>query len=124
MLIRALPLPELAPLEASDDGAGRDVPFTDVVELEDVPVLVLVFDNTVEDGVSVDAWFVLSAVEFTLAEDTADVDDAGAESVVLVDAVNSPFPELAAPPAPAPDDDPAVFDATVVGAVATDVDCM
>jgi hypothetical protein len=36
---------------------------------------------------------------------------------VLVAAVKSAFPELAAAPDPAPDDDPAVLDAMAVGAV-------
>jgi hypothetical protein len=63
--------------------AGRDVPFNDVVALEEVPVLVLVFPSTVEFelavavGESAEVWPLVSAVVLTLPPESADVDDAG-----------------------------------------------
>jgi hypothetical protein len=59
---------------------------------------------------------------FVVPEASADVDDAGVEMPLVEDALNSAFPELADAPDPAPDDDPAVFDATAVGAVLIDDD--
>ena len=105
---------------------GRVVPFSDVVALEEVPVLALALDRTVEfelaaeDGDSAEVWLIFNE-ELVVPDDSADVDDAGAESAALEDAVSSAFPELAAAPEPAPDDDPAVFDAMAVGAVPTEV---
>jgi hypothetical protein len=109
--------------------AGREVPFIEVVALEDTPVLPLVVDRTVafeldtEDVESADVWPTFNAADVVLPfpEDSAEVDDAGVEIATLEDAVSSPFPELAAAPDPAPDDEPAVFDAMAVGAVLTEV---
>jgi len=104
--------------------AARDVPLTEVVALEEIPVLVLALLRTVfvaDDGESAELEFTFSAVEVVLtpADDSADVEEAG---LVLEDVVSSAFPELAAAPDPAPDDDPALLDATAVGAVLMDVD--
>jgi hypothetical protein len=108
--------------------AGRDVPFNDVVALDEVPVPVLVFPSTVEFelavavGESAEVWVLFNAVVLTLPPENADVDAAGCVLVVLVAAVKSAFPELAAAPDPAPDDEPAVLDAMAVGAVLIDED--
>lgn len=109
-----------------DEDAGRDVPFNEVVALDDVPVLVLVLPRTVElelavaDGERADVWLLFREVELTLKLPAArgEVEDAGIALAEVVAAVSSAFPEFAVAPAPAPDDDPAVFDATVVGDVA------
>ena len=90
----------------------------------------LALDRTVElepvteDGESADVGFTFNAdvVVLTPAEDTADVDAAGVEREAPEAAVSSAFPGLAAAPDPAPDDEPAVFDAMAVGAVPIEVD--
>jgi hypothetical protein len=104
--------------------AGREVPLTEVVALAEIPVLVLALARivpVVEDGESAELEFTFSAVEVVLtpAEDSADVEEAGPE---LEDVVSSAFPELAAAPDPAPDDEPALLEATAVGAVLTELD--
>lgn len=117
----------LLPEEALDD-AGREVPLTDVVALEETPVLVLVLDNTValeldvEEGESADVELTLDAFDAVLAlpEASADVDDA--DGMAVEDAVSSAFPELEDAPAPAPEDEPAVFDAMAAGALLIEVD--
>ena len=75
------------------------------------------FELALEEGESADVWLTFIAVvaALVLAEDSADVDDAGAERAALEDAVSKAFPELAAAADPAPDDDPALFDAIAVG---------
>ena len=120
-----MPPPEpdaVAALEA----AGRDVPLTDVVALEDTPVFALALDITFElafpfEAVeSAEVWPAFNET-FGVPAESADVDDAG--EIALVELVlNSAFPELADAPDPAPDDDPAVFDAIAVGAVLIDDD--
>ena len=97
----------------------RDVPLTDVVALDDVPVLVLVVASTPEVVPDVDA-VDNAELEFTgdaadvdvvFPEDNADVDEA-AEETPLDDEEGVSSDVLAPPPPdPAPDDDPAVLDA-------------
>jgi hypothetical protein len=109
------------------DAAGRDVPLTDVVALEDTPVLVLALDITFELAFPFEAaesdevWLTFNDT-FVVPEVNADVDDAADEIPPLDVALNRAFPELADAPDPAPADDPAVFEATAVGAVLTDDD--
>lgn len=109
---------------------GRDVPFTDVVALDETPVLVLVLDSTVAFDAEVDVderaelglTLTVDDVVFALAEDNADVEDAGVERLELVDTVSKAFPDEAPAPDPAPDDEPAVFDAIAVGAAEMELD--
>ena len=109
------------------EAAGRVVPLTDVVALEDTPVLVLALDRTFElafpfEAVeSAEVWLTFNET-FVVPEVSADVDNAGGEIPLVEDDRNSAFPELADAPDPAPDDDPAVFDTTAVGAVLIDDD--
>ena len=117
------------PDEDPDGGlkdAWRDVPFTDVVAFEEMPVLVLALDRT--DGVeepdeSAELELTLRAdVAFAFTDDNAEVEDAGLDRLALLDADSSAFPPEALAPEPAPDDEPAVFDATAVGAVEMELD--
>ena len=102
-----------------------------MVALDDTPVVPLALDKTValalvtEDGESADVWLTFNAVlvaVLAFPDASAEVDDAAVESAALEAGVSSAFPELAAAPAPAPDDEPAVLDATAVGAVLMEVD--
>ena len=104
------------------DDAAREVPLTEVVALEEIPVLVLVRTVfVVEDGDSAELELTLSAVDVALTpeDDSTDVEEAGLE---LEDVLRSAFPALAAAPDPAPDDEPALLEATAVGAVLMEVD--
>ena len=109
--------------------ACRVVPLAEVLAAEDVPVDVLALDSILADELVLevaDNW----ELEFTLvvldplptfAEARADVEAELVEAALLIDVgVSRALPEEAAPPAPAPDDDPALADATVVGAVLID----
>jgi hypothetical protein len=108
---------------------GREVPFTDVVALEETPVLVLALERTVAFEVEADesdelgfALIAAADVVVPFVEDNDEVDDAGVERPELVDGVSSAFPEEALVPEPAPEDEPALFDAMAAGAVAMEVD--
>jgi hypothetical protein len=110
--------PPPPPLEELPDEVPRDVPLSDVVALDEVPVLVLVLDSTVElvpdveDDESAELEFTLDAAEVVpvLPGDSADVDADADETPFVCDAVS--FEELGPPePCPAPEDDPAEFDA-------------
>lgn len=100
------------------DVLERDVPLSDVVALDDVPVLVLMLESVVGvvpaveavDSAEVEFALVVPGVELVLPEDSAEVVDAADETPLVVDAVSR---ELLAPvaAAPAPDEEPAVFDA-------------
>ena len=106
------------------------VPFNDVFALDEMPVLLLErtveFELVTEDGESAEVGLAFDApvVVLTPPEDSAEVDDAGVARVVLEAGVSNAFPELDAAPEPAPEDEPAVFDAMVVGAVLIEVDWM
>jgi hypothetical protein len=99
------------------------VPPRDVVALEEMLVVVLVLDSTValelavDDGESAEVGLNIDAVVLWFREASAEVAAAGDDTADdAADAVSSAFPPLADPPAPAPDDDPAVFDAAGVPA--------
>jgi hypothetical protein len=120
LLVLPLPPPPPEPLPLVE--LARVVPLVDVVWPEDVPVLELVFVNTVELDPVVDALesaelgltlVVVATPLLALAVDSAEVEALADETPFVDDAVNN---ELVAPPppAPAPDEDPAVFDAVAV----------
>ena len=120
--------PDVPPLLAD---AGREVPLTDVVALEEIAPVVLAFDNTVEVEVAVDdgdsAELALTLIDAALVlgavDVSADVDDAVADDALVMDVgVSSPVPADAPPPAPAPEDEPAELDATATGAVLIELD--
>ena len=94
-------------------------------------MLPLALDRTValplvtEDGERADVWLTFSAavvVVLAFPGANAEVDDADAESAALEAGLSNAFPELVAAPDPAPDDEPALFDAIAAGAVLMDVD--
>jgi hypothetical protein len=119
------PLLVLAALVLPLAAAGRVVPLTDVVAFDDVPVEVLAFDNTFELALDEDdsAEDVFTLPVFTFDGVTADVEDPGEDAALLVEVgVSFAFPGDAAAPEPAPDDDPAVFDAMAVAGVPMEVD--
>jgi hypothetical protein len=113
-------LPPLLPDPAAVlEDAEREVPLTEVVALEEMLLVVLVFESTValvlalEDGDSAEVEATLEAADvvLTFAEANAEVDDAGDETPAVEDGVSSALPGDGVAPAPAPDDEPAVFDA-------------
>ena len=108
-----------------DPPVERDVPFRDVVALEEMPVEVLALDRTVEleveDPERAELELTLRDV-FAFTGDSSEVVAAEVERLEPEDAFSSPFPELADEPAPAPEEEPALFDATVTGAVLTELD--
>jgi len=105
-----------------------DVPLTEVVALDDVPVVVLVVDSTEEVVPVVDA--VDSAeLEFTgdaadvdvvFPDESADVEDDAEDTPAFDDDGVSNDVLAPPPPDPAPEDDPAVLDA--VAPTVPDVD--
>lgn len=108
-------LPPPPPEEAAP--VDREVPLTEVLALDEM-LLVLVLDSTfdlalaVEEGDSAENEFTLDRGDElpTLAAASAEVEDAE-DAVLLEDeGVNSEFPVEADPPAPAAEDEPAVFD--------------
>ena len=117
-------MPPPPPDDVVAEDAGREVPLTDVVALEEIPVLPLAVARTVpvvEVGVSAELEFTLSAVEVLLTpdEDSAEVDEADPG---LEDAVSSPFPEPPEEPDPAPEEEPALLDAMAADGVLIEVD--
>jgi hypothetical protein len=112
-------LPELLlpPLDELLDEVSRDVPLSDVVALDEVPVLVLALESSVElvpaveDDESAELEFTLDAAEVVvvLPADKADVDADADETPLFSDVVSSE-PADVLEPAPAPEDEPAVFD--------------
>jgi hypothetical protein len=116
-------LPELLLPEELFDEVPRDVPLSDVVALDEVPVLVLVLESSVElvpevdDEESAELEFTLEAadVDVVLPADNADVEAVADETPLFSDADSKDAVE-AVVAAPAPDDEPAVFDA-VTGTV-------
>jgi len=117
-------LPELPlPPEELLDEVPRDVPLSDVVALDEVPVLVLVLESGVElvpdvdDVESAEVEFTLDAADVivVLPADNADVEDDTEETPLFSDDDSNEVVE-AVDAAPAPDDEPAVFDA-VAGTV-------
>lgn len=111
----------------------REVPLKDVVALEEMLVEVLVLDRTValvlavEDGDSAE-------VELTFAEraevkpmlfgDSADVDDVADPTPAVDEGANIALPVEGATPDPAPDDEPAVFDAVALEVLLVEEDWM
>jgi hypothetical protein len=116
------PLLPLPPDELLDE-VPRDVPLSDVVALEEVPVLVLVLESSVElvpeveDEESAELEFTLEAADVivVLPADKADVEAVVEETPLFSEADSKDVVE-AVVAAPAPDDEPAVFDA-VTGTV-------
>lgn len=112
-LLDPLPLEELPLVELE-----RVVPLADVFALADVPAFELALDNTVvlvpdvevEDSAEVEFTLVAAAMEPVLPEDSAEVEDDAEETPLACDVVSSDV-VAALEPAPAPEDDPAVFDA-------------
>lgn len=118
LLVLLDPPPPPPPDELPVD-VDRDVPLTDVVALDDVPVLVLVVASTPEvvpvvdevDNAELEFTGDAADVDVVLPEDNADVDDAAEETPL--DAADGVSSDVLAPPPPdpAPDDDPAELDA-------------
>ena len=118
-------LPALAPAPPpppEEPGAGvvdepaRDVPPTAVLALEEMPVVVLVSTFALEPAVEpADSAELVVTVEapdavLRLPAASADVEEAGEETPFVAEGVNKALPAEAAPPAPAPEEEPAVFD--------------
>jgi hypothetical protein len=108
-----------APPEALLDVDERVVPEGDVVALEEIEVDVLAvvstvaFEPVVELGESADVDATLdTAGVVTLPGDSAEVDDGGVDTPTVDEGVKSALPEEGVTPDPAPDEDPAVLDAT------------
>jgi hypothetical protein len=97
-----------------------------------MPVSALALDRTFalpfpfEDVESAEVGLTFKETDVVLADagESADVVDAGVEMPLVEAALSSAFPEVAAAPDPAPDDEPAVFDATAVGPLLIDDDWM
>jgi hypothetical protein len=129
LLLVLLDPPPPPPLDELPVEVGRDVPLTDVVALDDVAVLVLVVESTdevvpvvdAEDNAELEFTGDAADADVVLPDDNADVVDDAEETPLEEVGVKSEV--LAAPePAPAPDDDPAEFDA-VGGTVPAVVAC-
>jgi len=112
----------------------REVTLNDVVALEEMLVEVLVLDKTVafvlavEDGDSAEVEVTFDAaadvVPVLLLEDRADVDDVADPTPVVEEAVNIALPVEGVAPEPAPDDEPAVFDAVASDVLLVEEDWM
>ena len=111
----------------------RVVPFNDVFALEETlpvaPALVRTFvvEVAVEDDDSAEVAVTGAKADVVLllletSVDTADVEAAGSDEFAPVDGVSSAFPDDGAAPVPAPEDEPAVFDAAAVDEVPVDED--
>jgi hypothetical protein len=113
------PPPPPPPEAAVPVAAGLDVPLSDVVALDPVLAAVLALERTdaLEPAVDplesaeVEPTPAVEADAVVLFVLSADVDAPALETPEVADGVSMEFPELAAPPEPAPDDDPAVFEA-------------
>lgn len=98
--------------------SDREVPASDVLALEEMLPDALLLDNTlppalaVKDDASAEVEFTLLSAEVVLLDDRADVAEEGVERPAVEEGVNSVF-ALAAVPAPAPEDEPAVCDTAV-----------
>jgi hypothetical protein len=111
----------------------REVPLKDVFALEEMLVEVLALDKTVafvaavEDGDSAEVDVTLldrAEVEPMLFGDSADEDDAEDPTPAVEEGVNMAFPVEGATPDPAPDDEPAVFDAVAFEVLLVEEDWM
>lgn len=115
LLFELLELPP--PEEPLLDELARDVPLSDVVALDDVPVLVLTLESTVElvpdveEVESAELPFTLdvAGVELVLPDDNAEVEEVVEETPLVADAVSNDVVEPVEP-CPAPEEEPAVFD--------------
>jgi hypothetical protein len=125
------PPPEPPPEPDEALTAGRVVPLREVFALEEMPVEVLVLDKTVllelvvEAGDSAELDLTVDAFNAVLcfAEASAEVEDAGDDETPVTEVGDSSaVPDDAEPPAPAPEDDPAVFEAMAAGAVLIEED--
>jgi hypothetical protein len=121
-LLLELPDPPPPPLEELE----REVPLSDVVALDEVPVDVLVLESTVElvpaveavESAELEFTLEIAGVELVLPEDRAQVEAVAGETPFVVDGVSRELLERFEP-APAPDDEPPVLDA--VAATVPDV---
>jgi hypothetical protein len=117
-LLPPLPPPPPPP-EEPDVPVEREVPLKEVFALDEILLLVLALDSTVELALAVDdgdsAEFELTLVTpsvLELAEASADVEDVAEdapEEIAFVEGVSSALPGEGDAPAPAPDEEPAVF---------------
>ncbi len=115
------------PLEdACVDDPGRVVPLADVFALEEMPVLELAVVSTValavDDDVSAELLFTLDTAVVVLPVLEANVGVGGCDTPLVADGVNRALPVDAVAPAPAPEDEPAVFDTMVVEGLALRAD--
>ncbi len=114
--LEPLPLPDEPPDEVPVE---REVPLTDVFALDETLLPVLVLDNTVllapavEVGDSAEPELTLDTpgAALVFAALSAEVEDVPEESAPLDEGVSSALPGEAEAPAPAPEDEPAVFPA-------------
>ena len=89
-------------------------PLADVFALEEIVLLVLAelsavaleVEESAEDPLTAE----LPKLVLTLLEESAELAEAGALTPEVAEAVSSALPAEAVPPAPAPDEEPAVFD--------------
>ena len=120
------PLPDEAP------PVEREVPLREVFALDEMLLLVLLLDSTVElapaveEGDSAEEELTLDRGDkvLMLAVASAEVDDAGDEMLLAEEGVNSEFPEEADAPAPAADDEPPLFDVAVEAELPVNEDWM
>ena len=93
---------------------------------EGFPVVEVGVEAVVEVVESGDVELTLEAavVVLTLADESADVDAAEEETPAVEDGVRSALPGDAVVPAPAPEDEPAVFDATAADELLVEEDWM
>ena len=114
-----LPPPPDPPAAVVD---ARVVPLTEVFALEEMAVELAALDNTVEleltldraDSADVEFTFDVANAVPILPAVSVELVLGGAERPVVEEAVSRPVPVDAAAPEPAPEDDPAVFDADAV----------
>lgn len=133
----ALALPDPPPPEDPEvlvfPDPVREVPLNDVVALEEMPVEVLVLDKTVAfvvavlDGDSAELEVALddaADVAPALVEESADVEDTPEPTPLVEEAVNMALPVEGVTPDPAPEDDPAVFEAVALEVLLVEEDWM
>lgn len=117
-----------AALAVVDD---REVPASEVVALEDTPVELLAVDSTVAVELALEpdsAEVVLAGATdaangvVTLLDARAEVEDERAATPAVEDGVNNALPLAGAAPDPAPEDDPAVFEAVPANELLVDDD--
>lgn len=124
--------PAVAPSAALDVVDARDVPARDVFALEEMLPDALLTDSTLPaafafaDGSSAEVELTLevSGVEPIPPATKADVEDGGTETPAVDAGANNAFPAEGVTPAPAPEDEPAVLEATAEDEVPASEDWM